>query len=358
MSKWYIDSLDALGGRAFASWREPDPDGALATAERTFFACAPDFTAEPVASRSVALSASRGTFQRGFLIDGEEYGFERVEHVIDFVRRVFLGGSGGNGSPGLLLPPTETGGGVARSHERSPSEGPGAGEALANAFSKFKWSSDGPYVYAFSWVELLDEHNVDARYSPNIESWTSALFEVLHSVFGAEPGDRSLWAALSLLERLSPADPRVQRMALDQIGMSSRTLDQWYWRGPFWARGSLQSPFDAASNIPVPRQWLPEVGPLRLPSLADFLLVTLAAPGRFPNESIAAELLLLLAAALCYDEWANEPNAGDNIKIQIALNWLTRHLPHFVFERRIEGVIDRSPSLRYASQNEGEAAFA
>lgn len=97
---WYIESLDVLGGIAYASHRpaikeEGDPEPAAITYAIT----SPDFTPSPV-GEATALGAARGVFQDLLLENEREIPFKRLEDVIEFVRRAYTSGGGGPGGGG------------------------------------------------------------------------------------------------------------------------------------------------------------------------------------------------------------------------------------------------------------------
>ncbi len=96
---WYFDAIDARAGRGFVTWRAADLDRAEWLADGCYFVGPPDFEPDHVASRAIALSAARGSFDLG-LLDGEgEIPFPTLAAAADFVRRGYLRGSGSDGAP-------------------------------------------------------------------------------------------------------------------------------------------------------------------------------------------------------------------------------------------------------------------
>jgi len=109
-AKWRIDTLDARGGLAFASWREADlEEGARLFDRPVFHFSPPAFTAIPVASPATALAAERHGFQMGLLDAEGEIPFENLTDVAEFVRRVYIGSGRSDGDDGddSPVPPPE-----------------------------------------------------------------------------------------------------------------------------------------------------------------------------------------------------------------------------------------------------------
>jgi hypothetical protein len=102
MTAWRIDTIDARGGLAFASWRDDDLfDNRKANGDPpSFFVGPPDFRPEPLASRAIALGAGRGAFQTGLFVEGVEVSFPAPTDVVEFVRRAYLRSGGSDGADG------------------------------------------------------------------------------------------------------------------------------------------------------------------------------------------------------------------------------------------------------------------
>jgi len=104
---WYIDTIEARSGYAFASYRIADLSDSTALADncQTVFIEAPHFVPERVGSRTLSLGAARAGFQTGlYLDDGEsEVPFPTLDALTDFVRRAY--GSGGSSDDGGATPP-------------------------------------------------------------------------------------------------------------------------------------------------------------------------------------------------------------------------------------------------------------
>jgi hypothetical protein len=117
---WRIDTLDSRGGLAFASFRasDLDVDETLASQEPmaledgpAISISPPDFRPESVSSRAIGLAAGRGAFQFGLFVDGKEVGFASLADIVEFVRRCYLSGAGGDGPDGggSTVPPRPEG---------------------------------------------------------------------------------------------------------------------------------------------------------------------------------------------------------------------------------------------------------
>ncbi len=96
---WYIDSIDARAGLAFASRRPPDlmDRGTLDADLPAAFISPPDFRAVLMPHRAIGLSAANRTYQAGLFLRGKEVAFPSLDDVIEFTRRCFLRGGGGDG---------------------------------------------------------------------------------------------------------------------------------------------------------------------------------------------------------------------------------------------------------------------
>ncbi|WP_321945383.1 hypothetical protein [Paraburkholderia sp. J10-1] len=134
---WYIDTIDARSGYAFASHRVQDLNDttALFDSTDTFFIEAPQFVPERVSSRAVSFGAARASFQTGLFFDVDnEVAFPTLSAVAEFVRRAY--GSGGStdddggSTPAPFVPPTpKDGDGEAVSSE-PPFDGPSFGNGV------------------------------------------------------------------------------------------------------------------------------------------------------------------------------------------------------------------------------------
>jgi hypothetical protein len=111
---WRLDAWDARAGFAFASSRDADLLTEAPQMNRPAVIVAPpSFQPEWLATRSLGFAASRGSCQLGLYVGGAEVGFPSLEALIDFVRRAYMSGGGGD-APGPGAPsvprPREGGG--------------------------------------------------------------------------------------------------------------------------------------------------------------------------------------------------------------------------------------------------------
>lgn len=144
---WRIDALDARGGLAFLSYREPDLSNSKTDLDLPgVFVGAPEFQPQSISSRAAALAAGRRAFQLGLFIGGEEVGFDGIESVIEFVRRGYLRGGGGDSAgPGPGGPPPPPGLGpdlppfpeIPTGEEGPTGEGASISQSFLNDVEKF-----------------------------------------------------------------------------------------------------------------------------------------------------------------------------------------------------------------------------
>lgn len=210
---WYIDTVDALAGFAFASNRGEDlnSDVALSESAATCFIEAPHFVAERVSSRAIAFGASRGRFQTGLYVGGKEVAFPSLSAVCEFVRRCYGSGGGSDEGPGALgplEPPPD--------QPQLPPELPSRGEfpresaqvdpvnVLQTAFSSFKER-----------VQSQNDGAASGKPFPFLEKIPSTLIDAKSSA------QRLARAALRLIVetlRYSEAASPAERLIADQSG--------------------------------------------------------------------------------------------------------------------------------------------
>lgn len=112
---WYIDSIDARSGYAFASYRVADLSDATALSDvcETVFIEAPHFVPERVGSRTLSLGATRAGLQIGLYAQSgeDEVPFPTLDALTDFVRRAYGSGGSSDGGSGATPPVTPGSGG-------------------------------------------------------------------------------------------------------------------------------------------------------------------------------------------------------------------------------------------------------
>lgn len=107
---WYIDAWAPAEGFVFASQRPRLEDPWVRDTPEpitTLVIAAPNFEAQPV-DRSVAFGAVRRGFQERFSLNGEtEFGFDSLDQLVGFARRIYSGGGPGTMGGGGVEPPPE-----------------------------------------------------------------------------------------------------------------------------------------------------------------------------------------------------------------------------------------------------------
>ncbi len=194
---WYIDAVDARAGLAFASCRSADlgndqPDTDILAVH----IAAPDFRVETVASRAIALAATRGSFQLGFFIEDDELAFGSLGDVVEFVRRIYAAGGGGDGDGGVGggVPPLPDlpfeGGGTLEPEEPDPAIDP-----LREMVEVFKKAA-----------KTASNTNRSAEYSKKVEGGSKPVntAEVSYNYPDSttDPGNACAGAVVSLAEEL------------------------------------------------------------------------------------------------------------------------------------------------------------
>jgi hypothetical protein len=106
---WYIDAIDVRGGLAVGSLRQADLCGERVK-ERgpSVFIAPPSFVPEFVHSQFIGLTLARARAQAGLFNEGQEVAFDTLAALVEFVRRTYIRGSGGDGageSGGSFPPP-------------------------------------------------------------------------------------------------------------------------------------------------------------------------------------------------------------------------------------------------------------
>ena len=380
-AKWRIDTLDARGGLAFASWREADlEEGARLFDRPVFHFSPPAFTAIPVASPATALAAERHGFQMGLLDAEGEIPFENLTDVAEFVRRVYIGSGRSDGDDGddSPVPPPEgeppdlppeietvegsslrTGAGAFLTKVNSTPRGtanevdwkPQFGEAkgadshsslimrgselmLIEMLARFPQSDDEQklerwYAAATRLADTLFRigaaHFLDSKPSIGLRN---ACQKFVSSAWGWDDTNDIIWGALNLMANRHPRD----------------------WR-PVWAASG--EPFDDLAHFPVNRRHA-EVASARDPdraSVADVVSSVVASPGKIVNTADLDAIIMFAAARivafdgapwLCPDWRYGRMRHAQGIK-QLAAQarkWLARELPRLCFSPSVEELLN------------------
>lgn len=257
VAKWFIEALDPRGGLAFATLRNftlLDHQNGFSEAPCLFMA-APAFQTVPVASRALAWSAARASFQIGLFHDGQEVKFDSVGEIREFVRRTYLRSGGGSehdggGSP---LPP------LPRDWEGdAPPSSPEFPEAPSERRSK-----DGHTIDAF---QALTRFHMLATKGPwqthdTLALWGGGTDDTTTTVTAAaQPVGRALIRAANILmrdmlRRLQPLrnidDVAVWRKSAESLGRALSCLNLWPWlvRQIFYPKDLLDPQNYAAASV-------------------------------------------------------------------------------------------------------------
>ena len=188
---WYIDSIDARAGLAFASERKADLSDAeqLLDTSLAAFVAAPDFRPQLGVSRTTAFAVARGSFQLGlFINDEKEVAFPSLPAVAEFVRRAYLRSSGGD-DPGTDPTPSpdidgpKIDGELEEKTQPSDSEGVDFVAVLKNERKRFHSESGilGTEESAKKFVwNMLDDSS--QKVEPNVHRAVIGGYRVLHEL--------------------------------------------------------------------------------------------------------------------------------------------------------------------------------
>jgi hypothetical protein len=351
---WYIDALDGLGGYAFASFRKAGED----SWESPIVAVSPPtFIAEPIASGATAFAATRGSFQQGFVLDGEEVPFAECAHLSEFVRRLFTAASGGENDGGAAEPQAPV----------APSEGSGGdGEslwALRKALYEFDDLSKGIELHAkpFTWPSIDQSHPSD--YAASLEAAAVLIYKTISSV---------PTVALSQVDSLVRLSWASAALGFSEPWPLFRHMD---FSPAWWPLSQPGVIDDVLADLPIPQ----DIGlALKLPmkswTLFHLLSFGCAAPRAFNQVHPDALKLFLFAASLIVANaesrryqrgvlqwlWSRLPGPPPGVADEgfrrlyaATIDWLSMSLPRFVFGTQIEDIIQNAPQLRYDNNPEG-----
>jgi hypothetical protein len=182
---WHFDALDARGGLAFASYRKAGLGDVELSDDYTVHIGPPSFAPEQLSSRALGHAAFRASFQSGLYAEGREVAFPSLSSLIEFVRRGYLAGGGGDGA-------NDGGSGVPPQPDEGPSDAPDLEETFgkfgltqelerfSNEINKLKFQADSPVPCAdFAWVSNQFGSADQSAKSGSIGAPTSLLFALI-----------------------------------------------------------------------------------------------------------------------------------------------------------------------------------
>jgi len=389
---WRIDSLDARAGLAVASFRTADLEGEASPLDQpAVFLSPPSFAPEALASRATGFAAARGRAQLGLFIEEREVGFESLEALTEFVRRLYAGGGAGDGpggEPGPRFPAPE--GPESPDGETPRPEAVRPSELLHGLIVMGKRARE-----TISGLRL-DEHRTaptaqfevtPVRIAPEDAGAAMAqgAGELLLDLFiswrsdGASEAQRQLWRnqyrsltgaiaglGLGTAVRRTPTWPTIRETALmidvDRVlGIAGSLHPRWRHLLDFddLLLMSMQGgdPLDELSSWTIPDSVarLAEI-PERPASALALLTAVCAAPQRLaetnPRDAQSAASIALFASARIVRGGARvRPQVWDGPSDHAALAdeavaWMTRQWPKLVFPDPLETWIRSAAALR------------
>lgn len=353
---WRFDALDARAGMAFASRVDSTVDGD----DIVVFFRPPGFEPQPVGRSSLALGATRGSFQGGLLIEGQEALFPSLAAIGEFVRRVYVGGASGDGGPGPtggdepppIIPPDEPGG---EPENNDSTETTSESESLVNGLHLFRVevkSCRPGEARALAWTQ------------PPAARSTGSGGDLLFR--GAMRISRRVllqWQSqrgFPLDEWLLHLGAAIWRMGLNPEEISyrmERSTTPWMagiseeahhtfasrvWRQPWWVLHHRMDPLEILDQLPSPSPLTESEG------LLSWLCRFLAAPedglrGLSPQQAI--DYATFAAAVITYRQdvppaWpdANSRTTRERCE-NAALMWLREHLPRMAYAATFEAAL-------------------
>jgi hypothetical protein len=399
---WYVDTLDARGGLAFASWRAADSKEDTALRDRPVFHFSPPaFAPIPIASPAPALAAERYGFQLGLFDADGEVPFGSLDEVAEFVRRIYIGtgrSDGTSGGEGVPAPPPEgeppdlpseplrgdadegplrkglrrlekaimlTSRGTAteiswstglrektHSHKRSSQVAIGGVLTLVETLARFPgsgseekleiWLATASRLVA-TCCRLGVVQFLESGVYPFVESACRQFLKSAGPVLINHPRHNylnSVWEALALMADFDPGYEYWLRRVLE-------------------VRGSAPGaePFEDLSRFPIAHKYAVAIAapePARA-SIADLLSSILASPTRI-KASPNIDAIAMFAAARIVSFDGASPVIGDSYSAHHhpqrlearlaqrearAYDWLSRELPRFAFSYPVEELINK-----------------
>ncbi|MEU1972327.1 hypothetical protein ABZ477_11760 [Microbacterium sp. NPDC019599] len=355
---WYIDAFDPSGGIAFASCRDADADSEeREISAPSVFIASPHFDAVVVSGRALGLSATRGSFQRGVFLFQQELGFDQLDDLVEFVRRVFVGRDGDEGpAPVGERPPRPF---APFSDEDRPDdaeilddemdhggEGPRRVDMLLGHFAAdFQMAAHDADESSEAAPSRLVVRSAgvaaDAAISADSSDVLLSGIECIARELGRRrPGDDLEWR--HAVSRLAYAAFR--------LGLGSRfvRIDPRIWRATPGAFGELEDRYEDLTYWPIAPTTAAAIGvDPRWATVRDLLCVVTSAPMVLMDVSRADWAVVVLAAAHLQpiglvDE--NAPDQGHQARVAVvedAWSWLIAQLPDRAFPLHVEELIRR-----------------
>lgn len=389
---WFLVAWDPAGGRGLASRREARQTSIPLPAELpklcgspTIYVGPPGFEPELVTKPSIALSAGRsGYFLQRVPTEGPEAAFPSARAVAEFVRRSFVGGGGTRGGGA---------GGGEQAPEGEPPAPSGPPDLPAEAAASLRayclecgevverleagagatddvpqlslepaatWSSETDPVY-WGAVELvgsmLEAYPTDWR-DAGPAGWLRAAtslgfalqeLDLWRMLAVASRGDRPA----SRLERLvraflkahgRPPEPPKDYFPRDFANVAWTALAVGPGVGQQYAFRNVASRYEALFTWPVPRYLEaalltggePTAG---VPTVGQLLGQCVATPIAFKVRPELSPAYCVVSFAAAFLASSVVPRTSGDWRIRAAHAWLTRSLPRWLFEPRLESLI-------------------
>jgi hypothetical protein len=357
VAAWRFEALDALAGIAFASRISTDERGD----DELVYMRPPAFHPEPVGRSSIALGATRGSFQGGLFIEDREATFPSLDAVREFVRRGYVGGSAGDGGPdtpgGEGQPPPEPRDPDGNFTRGEPvNEGSRELDALAKDLARFKEhiaNCRPGDATPTQWVRPEDGWANGADGDPILSGARHLVMDFLDSRRNPEPeeDDPKLPVLAQTLLRLGvefhdffdDIERRKPRL-LARLSPLLRDPYSWYrWGWPgFWSHGD---PLELLNRMDGPFVPVLPKGPI---SMLTWFTRFVSCPENALRYMPAREALerAVLASAVIVNRsadryfWDADSQRKKRHELERdAIAWLREHLPRMAFARQFETAI-------------------
>jgi hypothetical protein len=385
MNRWFIDAHDARAGFAIAVQRSADLESDdIGSSGPVAFIAPPSFVPEFLDGRSIGFGLSRGYASTGLFVGKDEVEFDSLRAVVEFVRRSYLRGAGGDG-------PDESGGGPPPAPEGSPGELgrlPEGGEGELRWGEMFSDPIEALIHYSLLANSIVQRLSLGHSGPPSPPKTNYAGAHADMAVSSGHLARGALWVAEELMRRRYslPASEHldwitslqrfvavVVRMGLWPRGAGAAhaeselenaitmLLSDEYWDYPRLGRAVPSTDgFDDLALLPAPAS-MATFARADSRSLQALLSGFVALPTDLlrmlgnPMQSKYAETVLFAAACLCLeqDSYPLRGYNGANVSREFArrlvtraMGWLDDNLPKRYFSTPVEGLIDKAASIR------------